>query len=570
MNARKIISFINLAFGFSVEVADFDVFPKISHVQQTDDSNFWKLGSTSLILKEPYSPPKMTCNWNLTLSLGSESARVPFKLAAPGNINFRRVLKEMKAEYPEFPIYRTFRLLREKICKINDKREKDVKGNKAKKGKTRKRNTTPEPTKTKADTLLWTEKYKAQSTADILGNTSAISELKTWLKTWVDFKKEVSKCKRKDSGSEFESTDCDSRDSMIYPNNTVIISGPVASGKTMAVYALANEFGMNILEINASSKRTGKRLLQELQEATQSHQVRKDSVLNAFRVEKPKKKRQMCLLLIEDVDVVFEQDEGFLSALSQLLGTSKRPVVLVTSDVDSPHLGRFTNQYRVIEFKRVSDKVLASWLQVVCLLEGLHVKRRAVLELLQYNRGDVRRTLLQLQFWGVSGGNLGRAEGEEVLDGEASCEDDDSSLFWLEEEKVTECESLLHDKCINSFVALEDNILPYHIKIDTLWWNFKGMFEAGVKTPFGVVGLLESYSFVHSVNAESDATTLKDSLELGENFDAYTDGRNVSDDIARYILDISAKLYGRADVSLDVGLPNLEQKRYCMQNCLFA
>lgn len=49
--------------------------------------------------------------------------------------------------------------------------------------------------------------------------------------------------------------------------------GPSSSGKTAAVYALAEELGYNVLEVNASSRRNGRTVLSHLHEATQSHSV---------------------------------------------------------------------------------------------------------------------------------------------------------------------------------------------------------------------------------------------------------------------------------------------------------
>lgn len=91
-----------------------------------------------------------------------------------------------------------------------------------------------------------------------------MSELKKWVETWIEFSKEMlgkSKSGRQkscDSSSDFESTDNESRNSSSLPANTIIVSGPSGSGKTSAIYAVCNECKVNVLEINASSKRTGK------------------------------------------------------------------------------------------------------------------------------------------------------------------------------------------------------------------------------------------------------------------------------------------------------------------------
>ncbi|KAF6718013.1 ATPase family AAA domain-containing protein 5 [Oryzias melastigma] len=55
--------------------------------------------------------------------------------------------------------------------------------------------------------------------------------------------------------------------------NTVLISGPPGVGKTASVYACSQELGFKVFEVNCSSQRSGRLLLSQLKEATQSHLV---------------------------------------------------------------------------------------------------------------------------------------------------------------------------------------------------------------------------------------------------------------------------------------------------------
>lgn len=219
----------------------------------------WNLPSTNLQLRQQDSPVKTTTYFRLGLlqdvhTLSGLLTQQPLIQ----NLNVRHILMELKEEHPEFPVYKTFRLLREKSCKFKLKGNLERTGSKSKKGKSRMKIEKPEP----MEYAVWTEKYKAQSSKDVLGNNVAIRELKKWLKNWVDICKEIVSSKRKrkrsTSSSDFDHSDDDNRDRTASPSNTVIISGPIASGKTMAVYAIANELDIDVLELNASSKRTGK------------------------------------------------------------------------------------------------------------------------------------------------------------------------------------------------------------------------------------------------------------------------------------------------------------------------
>merc|ERR1719414_2208117 len=55
-----------------------------------------------------------------------------------------------------------------------------------------------------------------------------------------------------------------------------LLVGPNGVGKTATVYALAHEMGFKVLELNASSTRSGRQVLANLREATQSHSVKQE------------------------------------------------------------------------------------------------------------------------------------------------------------------------------------------------------------------------------------------------------------------------------------------------------
>ncbi|RKF59821.1 putative telomere length regulation protein elg1 [Erysiphe neolycopersici] len=57
--------------------------------------------------------------------------------------------------------------------------------------------------------------------------------------------------------------------------HTVLISGPNGSGKTAAVYAVANELNFEVFEINSSTRRNGKDILEKIGDMTLNHHVQK-------------------------------------------------------------------------------------------------------------------------------------------------------------------------------------------------------------------------------------------------------------------------------------------------------
>ncbi|KAM4717535.1 ATPase family AAA domain-containing protein 5 [Anableps anableps] len=359
--------------------------------------------------------------------------------------------------------------------------------------------------------LLWTDKYQPQLSADIIDNTPAVKRLYSWLKDWKlradrDERKNQKDKKQAEGScdSEWDCGDADYQDAEDTLCNTVLITGPTGVGKTAAVYACAQELGFKVFEVNASSQRSGRLILSQLKEATQSHQVdsqgvnahkhpyfnscglssntssvrpgssprkvnspcrvvsspRKNpqsprgakkgglaptSLAKFFKMGQPSskepqkpdqtapskkttkanessdknkapatstpkeksseeqsKKTATSLILFEEVDVIFDDDSGFLAAIKTFMSTTKRPVILTTSD--PAFSATFDGSFEEINFKKPSVVNVGSYLQLLCLAENMRTHPLDVSSLLKLNGCDVRQSLLQLQFWAQSAG----------------------------------------------------------------------------------------------------------------------------------------------------------------------
>lgn len=531
----------------------------------------WDLPNTSLILPETEC---MDFDLNLPdmhLGMFTGSTTLPIspytrkiKHTVPKVLtNLKFLIKDLKHNNPNFPVYKTFRLLRQKCgarfkaienttSEQLNKNNADTSKNKTSKISSEVRSPLEEkkvkrkrgrPKKKKeivddnseiinldisdvttsqnaemltANVSMWTEKYKPQSYEDIIGNRSSAEDLKTWLQSWVDYSLEqrtsVKKRKRLNSNSSDDfCINSDTGDTDTVPQNTVVLTGPHGSGKTSTIYALCNELNINVIEINASSKRPGKKILSELQEATKSHQVKNtDSAsvgsffckLNTNSTEKSEEEhKKLTLLLVEDAEVVFEeQDDGFINALVTLITSSKRPIIITSADANCAHLQRFLSQHKVIIFSALPGNYLGIWLEILCLIEGLKVENEQLSQLLDLNRGDMRNTLLQLQFWILSGGDpLERKEKYfksifsirkplETNPSEAAVDylDELSNLSWMCEEE-SQCSDLdeekVHKSCVDCFLPYYEKDsdtfqLSFPINLGSIWCNLATLFDA--------------------------------------------------------------------------------------------
>ncbi|NXB06527.1 ATAD5 protein, partial [Cnemophilus loriae] len=359
------------------------------------------------------------------------------------------------------------------------------------------------PSGVEKEDMLWTEKYQPQDSSELVGNKKEIERLHSWLKEWkkrADLEeKRNQKREKEDREQEDSLSSLDFKDSKSDIEeettlcNTVLITGPPGVGKTAAVYACAQELGFKIFEVNASCQRSGRQILSQLKEATQSHQVDKKGVnahkpcffnscstakspkkmyspkkvisprkpplspkgaglkrslppktlANYFKISaKPKgndgeatseeknggntqnslevkkdaqvksinkeeggehnRKSATSLILFEEVDIIFDEDAGFLSAIKTFMATAKRPVILTTNDPTFSLM--FDGYFEEINFKTPSLINSVSYLQALCLAENLRTDVKDLAALLTTNNCDIRQSVLYLQFWVRSGG----------------------------------------------------------------------------------------------------------------------------------------------------------------------
>ena len=132
------------------------------------------------------------------------------------------------------------------------------------------------------------EKYRPRTLSEVRGNHKAVEELRKWALNWPAEK------------------------------TAALLYGKPGTGKTSAAVALANDMGWQLLELNASDKRT-----QGAINATVGAASRNASLQNAQK-----------LILLDEIDNLHgNSDRGGAKAVTELIKKTREPVILTANDL---------------------------------------------------------------------------------------------------------------------------------------------------------------------------------------------------------------------------------------------
>ena len=236
--------------------------------------------------------------------------------------------------------------------------------------------------------------------------------------------------------------------------NAVVISGPHGCGKTAAVHAVARELGFEVFEINPGSRRSGKDILDKVGDMTRNHLVKhthsdqgadakeeaetmnllseklkqdldsgRQGTMNSFfksketpkkssskRKRKPEKQtaqnvpsrkhqsQKQSLILLEEVDVLFDEDKAFWATTLELLVQSKRPFIMTCADESMLPLDDM-DLYAILRFTHAPEQLAIDYLLLVACNEGHILSRDAVLNLYKSKGSDLRASMTELNFF---------------------------------------------------------------------------------------------------------------------------------------------------------------------------
>ena len=214
--------------------------------------------------------------------------------------------------------------------------------------------------------MNWTEKYRPKHLKDVIGNKKAKESLLQWAKEW-------------ENGNPTK--------------KAAILYGKAGVGKTTSAYALANDFGWEVIELNASDERNKDIIKRIALSGAVNASIGFDG---EFKIGRRK------LIILDEADNLYEKggDYGGKRAIIETIKQTRQPIILIANDYYGLTKGsgiELRNLCLQIEFKPVSKREIVSLLKKICRAEGIEADDEALYAIAMRSNGDVRSAINDLQ-----------------------------------------------------------------------------------------------------------------------------------------------------------------------------
>ena len=217
-----------------------------------------------------------------------------------------------------------------------------------------------------------THKYTAKTPKDIVGQDEVIKKLKNFI---INFDKEK--------------------------KNSALIYGPSGTGKTCSVYAISNELGLEIIEVNASDFRNADQINQKVGNA-----IKQQSLFAKGKI-----------ILVDEIDGLSgHEDRGGIQAIIKLIEDSNYPIILTATNPFDNKFSSLRGKSNLIEFKQLDYLSIFKILKKICEHEKIKFEEDVLKALSRMAGGDARAAINDLQNLTQNKNELARESLEELSD----------------------------------------------------------------------------------------------------------------------------------------------------------
>ena len=164
--------------------------------------------------------------------------------------------------------------------------------------------------------------------------------------------------------------------------NSALIYGPSGTGKTCSVYAIANEIGFEVIEVNASDFRNAEQINQKVGNA-----IKQQSLFAKGKV-----------ILVDEIDGLSgREDRGGIQAITKLIQDSAYPIILTATNPFDNKFSSLRSKSNMIEFKALDYMSVFNILKKICENEKIKHEDVVLKALSRRAGGDARAAINDLQ-----------------------------------------------------------------------------------------------------------------------------------------------------------------------------
>lgn len=161
-----------------------------------------------------------------------------------------------------------------------------------------------------------------------------------------------------------------------------LICGPSGVGKTCSVYAVANDIGYEVIEVNASDFRNKEQI----------NSIVGNAIAQQSLFAKGK------IILVDEIDGLSgTKDRGGLKALTSLISDSRFPIVMTVMNPYDFRLNALRSKSNLIKFEPLSNDSVYRILRKICECEKISFDEKTLKSMARRSGGDLRGCINDLQ-----------------------------------------------------------------------------------------------------------------------------------------------------------------------------